>query len=61
MGRWAVKDGTEEFFVVESLCGGVVSLHIPSTYAVIVTREQAERVRLAIGAAIASTDPRQLA
>jgi hypothetical protein len=50
VGSWAVLD----LFVAESLPDGRVSLRITSPEPVAVTAEVAERIRLAIGAAIGS-------
>lgn len=54
MGRWAVTDGANEMFVVESRPGGMVSLDIDSP-PLVVTRARAEQIRTFIGAAIADT------
>jgi hypothetical protein len=56
MGRWAATDGTDEVFVVVSKPDGTVSLDIPSS-PLVVSREQAEKIRILIGAAIADTSP----
>jgi hypothetical protein len=56
MGRWAVTEGTDEVFVVVSQPDGKVSLDIPSS-PLVVTREQAERIRMYIGAALGDTTP----
>lgn len=54
MGRWAIQEGSEELFVVESRVDGMVSLDIPSP-PLVVTRARAEQIRTYIGAAIADT------
>lgn len=57
MGRWAVKEGVDELFVVESRPDGLFSLEIPPSPPVVVTRAQVERIRTYLGAAVADTDP----
>jgi len=53
MGRWQVVDeASQAVFVAESLPDGLLSLHIPTPGALIVTAETAERIRLVIGTAI---------
>jgi hypothetical protein len=56
MGRWAVTEGADEVFVVESRPDGMVSLEIPSP-PLVVTRAKAEKIRTFIGAAVADTCP----
>lgn len=56
MGRWAFTEGTDELFIVESHPDGTVSLDIPSP-PLVVTRGQAEKIRMLVGAAIAETPP----
>jgi hypothetical protein len=57
MGRWAVTEGVDELFVIETFPDGTLSLHIPTPDPVLVTRKQAEQVRMFIGAAIGSVCP----
>jgi hypothetical protein len=56
MGRWAVREGTNELFVVESWPDGKLALDIPSP-PLVVSRERAELIRTFIGAAVADTCP----
>jgi hypothetical protein len=52
MGKWTVRDGVDELFIVESLTDGRVSLRIPPADPLVVTRAGAEQIRMFIGAAI---------
>ena len=58
MGRWTLAEGADELFVAESRRDGKVSLDIPSP-PLVVTRAQAEQIRIYIGAAVADTCPGQ--
>lgn len=54
MGRWVIREGSDDLFVVESRSDGMVSLDIPSP-PLVVKRARAEQIRAYLGAAIADT------
>lgn len=60
MAKWTIEDGPDAdgpLFEVEALADGTLRMHIPSPDPVVVSRNKAEEIRLALGAAIGKADP----